>query len=319
MVCIDPIDSYHTITGLSKPKDILVNTTNLTTFITVMQTGSISAAAEKLFITQPAVSKRIKNLEDEFDVTLFDTVGRGIVPTQSANDLLPHAKQWLDNYDNFKINLKNSQQTVSGKLVIGTSHHIGLHHLPAVLKQFIQMYPAVQIEVNFVDSEEAHKAVLDGDVSMAFLTLPPVYDKRLTYHTLWSDPLYFVTGTLSPLANKINVTLEELANSPAILPAANTFTSQITLSEFAKHNLKPYATMSTNPLESIRMLVSVGLGWSVLPKTLINQDLEPIDLQKDIELQRHLGVVVNPSLTPSASVEALMDLLKPIDSNFDKS
>ena len=61
-----------------------MNTTNLNTFLAVMQTGSISQAADKLFITQPAVSKRIKNLEDEFDVTLFDTVGRGIIPTQAA-------------------------------------------------------------------------------------------------------------------------------------------------------------------------------------------------------------------------------------------
>ena len=290
-----------------------MNTTNLTTFITVMQTGSISGAAEKLFITQPAVSKRIKNLEDEFKVTLFDTLGRGIVPTAAANELLPHAKRGLDDYDNFKINIQNSQQTISGKLVIGTSHHIGLHHLPPVLKQFIQMYPSVQLEVHFVDSEAAHKAVLDGELSLAFLTLPPVYDKRLTYHTLWSDPLFFVTGTLSPLAKKSNVTLEQLAHYSAILPAANTFTSQITLAEFAKQNLKPYATMTTNPLESIRMLVSVGLGWSVLPQTLINHELATIDMAKDLELQRYLGAVINPSLTRSASVDALMQMLAPIE------
>lgn len=290
-----------------------MNTTNLTTFITVMQTGSISGAAEKLFITQPAVSKRIKNLEDEFKVTLFDTLGRGIVPTAAANELLPHAKRWLDDYDNFKINIQNSQQTISGKLVIGTSHHIGLHHLAPVLKQFIQTYPSVQLEVHFVDSEAAHKAVLDGELSLAFLTLPPVYDKRLTYHTLWSDPLFFVTGTLSSLAQKTNVTLEQLAHYSAILPAANTFTSQITLAEFAKQNLKPYATMTTNPLESIRMLVSVGLGWSVLPQTLINQELACIDMADEaLELQRYLGVVVNPSLTRSASVDALMQMLAPL-------
>ena len=212
-----------------------MNTTNLTTFVTVMNTGSISGAAEKLFITQPAVSKRIKNLEDEFNITLFDTVGRGIVPTQAASEMLPHAKRWLEDYENFKINLQHSKHIVSGKLVIGTSHHIGLHHLAPVLKHFIQAYPAVQLEVHFVDSETAHKAVLDGDLSLAFLTLPPVYDKRLTYHTLWSDPLYFMTGTLSPLASKSNVTLEQLARYPAILPSANTFTSQITLAEFAKH------------------------------------------------------------------------------------
>lgn len=292
-----------------------MNSTNLTTFITVMQTGSISAAAEKLYITQPAVSKRIKSLENELGVTLFDIIGRGIVPTQAANSLLNYAKRWLDDYENFCINLKSSQHTISGKLVIGTSHHIGLHHLPPVIKQFIQMYPAVQIEVRFLDSEEAHKSVLDGDVALAFLTLPPVYDKRLTYHTLWSDPLYFVTGTLSPLAKKLNVTLEQLAHYPAILPSANTFTSQITLAKFAKYNLRPYATMNTNPLESIRMLVSVGLGWSVLPQTLINQDLQPIDMKNKIELQRYLGLVINPNITRSASVDALLGLLTPIYPN----
>lgn len=286
-----------------------MNTTNLITFVTVMQTGSISGAAEKLFITQPAVSKRIKNLEDEFSVTLFDTIGRGIIPTESAHQLLPHAKRWIDDYETCKATLQHNQEVATGRLVIGTSHHIGLHHLPAVLKRFAQAYPAVQLEVHFVDSEEAHRAVLDGDVSLAFLTLPPTFDRRLRYHTLWSDPLYFVTGALSPLAQKTKVSLAQLAHHAAILPAANTFTSQITLAEFAKHNLRPYATMNTNPLESIRMLVSVGLGWSVLPQTLINQDLVKIDMADSIELQRHLGIVTNPALTRSASTDALISML----------
>lgn len=286
-----------------------MNTTNLATFVTVMQTGSISSAAEKLYITQPAVSKRIKNLEDEFGTALFDTVGRSIIPTAAAYDLLPFVRRWLDDYEACKASLQHAKEVASGRLVIGTSHHIGLHHLAHVLKRFIQTYPAVQLEVRFVDSEEAHKAVLEGEISLAFLTLPPTFDRRLNYHTLWSDPLYFVTGTLSPLAQKSKVSLLQLAHYPAILPAANTFTSQITLAEFAKHNLRPYATMSTNPLESIRMLVSVGLGWSVLPETLINQDLIKIDMAENIELQRHLGLVTNPNLTRSASMQALLSML----------
>lgn len=286
-----------------------MNTTNLATFVAVMQTGSISSAAEKLYITQPAVSKRIKNLEDEFGTALFDTVGRSIIPTAAAYDLLPFVRRWLDDYEACKASLQHAKEVASGRLVIGTSHHIGLHHLAHVLKRFIQTYPAVQLEVRFVDSEEAHKAVLEGEISLAFLTLPPTFDRRLNYHTLWSDPLYFVTGTLSPLAQKSKVSLLQLAHYPAILPAANTFTSQITLAEFAKHNLRPYAMMSTNPLESIRMLVSVGLGWSVLPETLINQDLIKIDMAENIELQRHLGLVTNPNLTRSASMQALLSML----------
>ncbi len=286
-----------------------MNTTNLATFVAVMQTGSISGAAEKLYITQPAVSKRIKNLEDEFGTVLFDTVGRSIIPTASAHELLPFVRRWLDDYEACRASLRHAKEVASGRLVIGTSHHIGLHHLAPVLRRFIQTYPAVQLEVRFVDSEEAHKAVLEGEISLAFLTLPPTFDRRLNYHTLWSDPLYFVTGTLSSLAQKSKVSLLQLAHYPAILPAANTFTSQITLAEFAKHNLRPYATMSTNPLESIRMLVSVGLGWSVLPETLINQDLIKIDMAENIELQRHLGLVTNPNLTRSASMQALLSML----------
>lgn len=286
-----------------------MNTTNLTTFITVMQTGSISAAAEKLYITQPAVSKRVKSLEEEFGVALFDTIGRGIVATDAAYELLPYAKKWLEDYESCKANLLHAKEVAMGRLVIGTSHHIGLHHLPPVLKHFIQTYPAVQVEVQFMDSETAHKAVLEGEVALAFLTLPPTFDRRLEYHTLWSDPLYFVTGVLSPLAQESDVSLLKLARHPAILPAANTFTSQITLAEFAKHNLRPYATMSTNPLESIRMLVSVGLGWSVLPETLINQDLVKIDMKEELELQRHLGLVINPSITRSSGTQALLTSL----------
>lgn len=286
-----------------------MNTTNLSTFITVMQTGSISGAAEKLFITQPAVSKRIKSLEDEFGTALFDTIGRGIIPTTSAHELLPYAKKWLEDYESCKANLLYSKEVATGRLVIGTSHHIGLHHLPPVLKQFIQTYPSVQLEVQFMDSETAHKAVLEGDVALAFLTLPPTFDRRLAYHTLWFDPLHFVTGVLSPLAQQSSISLLQLARHPAILPAANTYTSQITLAKFNKHNLRPFATMSTNPLESIRMLVSVGLGWSVLPETLINQDLVKIDLNENIELQRHLGLVINPNLTRSSGTDALLDML----------
>lgn len=288
-----------------------MNTNNLITLVTVMQMGSISGAAEKLCISQPAVSKRIKNLEEEFGVCLFDAIGRGVVPTEAAHQLCKHAKHWLDDYESCKALLQKQSEAIAGRLVIGTSHHIGLHHLPAVLKSFVQSHPAVQLEVHFLDSEEAHKAVLEGSVALAFLTLPPILDRRLTYHALWSDPLYFVSSPLSPLAQKSKVSLAMLLHYPAILPAANTFTSQITLAQFAKEGLRPCAQMHNNSLESIRMLVSVGLGWSVLPQTLINQDLVKIDMAQPIELQRHLGMVVNPALTRSASAQALIERLKP--------
>lgn len=286
-----------------------MNTASLQAFVTVMQTGSVSRAAEKLFLTQPAVSKRLRILEEEFGVSLFTPIGRGIQPTQAAQDLLPRAKRWLLDYEEIKHALSHAQDQVAGLLRIGTSHHIGLHHLPAALKSFVQAHPDVQLDVHFVDSEQAHQAVLSGELELAFLTLPPTFDARLSYREIWNDPLFFVVAPFHPLAKKSKdspLTLSDLAEYAAILPAANTYTSQITLAAFHQAGLSLKTSMSTNPLDSIRMLVSIGLGWSVLPKTLVDDDLTVLDIDK-LTLQRTLGMVWHPQRTLSKAARTLKD------------
>jgi DNA-binding transcriptional LysR family regulator len=283
-----------------------MNTASLQAFVTVMQTGSVSRAAEKLFLTQPAISKRLRILEEEFGVTLFTPIGRGIQPTQAAQDLFPRAKRWLLDYEEIKHILSHAQDQVAGLLKIGTSHHIGLHHLPAALKKFVQAHPEVQLDVHFVDSEQAHQAVLSGELELAFLTLPPTFDARLAYQDIWNDPLVFVVAPFHPLASKTALTLADLAEFPAILPAANTYTCQITLAAFHHAGLSLKTSMSTNPLDSIRMLVSIGLGWSVLPKTLVDADLCVLNIDQ-VLLQRTLGMVWHPQRTLSKAARTLKD------------
>src|SRR5690606_33724384 len=254
-------------------------------FVKVMETGSISLAADQLFITQPAVTKRIHSLEEYFGVKLFESAGRGVQATHAAHSLLPKVKNWLNELGDIHYTLSHEQGQVQGKLKIGTSHHIGLHHLPAHLRQYVQQFPEVTLDVHFVDSEQAHEQVLAGDLELAFLTLPPQGDSRLKYITTWNDPLVFVVAPFHPLAQVEHLTLEDLIQYPSLLPAAQTYTSQITLAEFEKYGLKPKVTMSNNSLESIRMLVSIGLGWSVLPKTLLNQDLKQLNLPSNMNRQ----------------------------------
>ena len=276
-------------------------------FIKVMETGSISLAADHLFITQPAVTKRIHSLEDYFGVKLFESAGRGVQATHAAHSLLPKVKNWLNELGDIHHTLSHDQTQIKGKLKIGTSHHIGLHHLPVHLRDYVQDFPEVTLDVHFVDSEQAHEQVLAGDLELAFLTLPPNLDARLKYVPLWNDPLVFVAAAFHPLAAQKNLSLEDLMQYPSLLPASHTYTAQITLAEFEKKALKPKVTMSNNPLESIRMLASIGLGWSVLPKTLVSQDLVTLDL--DLEMKRQLGIVWHPSRTQSKAAKALVDLM----------
>jgi DNA-binding transcriptional LysR family regulator len=296
---------------IPKHRHPTMNTTSLQAFVTVMQTGSVSRAADKLFLTQPAISKRLRILEEELGVTLFTPIGRGIQPTQAAQDLLPRAKRWLLDYEEIKHAMSLTQDQVAGLLRIGTSHHIGLHHLPTALKSFVQAHPEVELDVHFVDSEQAHQAVLAGELELAFLTLPPNFDPRLEYHEIWNDPLVFVVAPFHALAtkaknNQSSLTLEDLTHYPAILPAANTYTSQITLDAFHQAGLSLKTSMSTNPLDSIRMLVSIGLGWSVLPKTLVDADLVVLEID-DVILHRTLGMVWHPQRTLSKAARTLKE------------
>lgn len=277
-------------------------------FIKVMETGSISMAAELLFITQPAVTKRIHSLEEYFGVKLFESAGRGVQATHAAHSLLPKVKNWLNELGDIHHTLSHEQGQVQGKLKIGTSHHIGLHHLPSHLRDYVQAFPNVTLDVHFVDSEQAHEKVLAGDLELAFLTLPPQGDERLNYVTIWNDPLVFVAASFHPLSQQQNLTLQDLIQYPSLLPATQTYTSQITLAEFEKQGLKPKISMSNNPLESIRMLVSIGLGWSVLPKTLVNQELQQLDIA--LEMNRELGMVWHPGRTQSKAVLELIDMMK---------
>ena len=277
-------------------------------FVKVMELGSISMAADQLFITQPAVTKRIHSLEEYFGVKLFESAGRGVQATHAAHSLLPKVKNWLNELSDIHHTLSHEQNEVQGKLKLGTSHHMGLHHIPHHLRRYAQDYPNVRLDVRFVDSEQAHEQVLAGDLELAFLTLPPQLDPRLTYLTIWDDSLVFVAAPFHPLAQAKNLNLHDLTDYPSLLPATQTYTSQITLAEFEKQGAKPKVTMSNNSLESIRMLVSIGLGWSVLPKTMVSHELQQLDI--NLELHRQLGMVWHPGRSQSKAAQALVQLMQ---------
>ncbi|MEQ9508335.1 MAG: LysR family transcriptional regulator, partial [Alloalcanivorax xenomutans] len=136
-----------------------MDTQSLQAFMAVAESGSFSGAAERLFLTQPAVSKRIAVLEQQLGARLFDRVGRRIRLTEAGEALLPRARKVLQELEDMGRAINNLTGEVSGTLRIGTSHHIGLHRLPPVLRRFSREYPQVRLDIHFIDSEEAWEAV----------------------------------------------------------------------------------------------------------------------------------------------------------------
>jgi DNA-binding transcriptional LysR family regulator len=278
---------------------------NLQAFVSVAEAGSFSAAAEQLFLTQPAVSKRIAQLEAELDSRLFDRIGRHTALTESGRALLPRARRILAEVEDSRRAISNLSSRVTGPLRIGTSHHIGLHRLPPVLRRYTLDWPEVELDLHFMDSEQACRDVLHGRLELGIVTLPPEPADDLAVREVWPDPLDFVTGREHPLARPGRVSPARLCRHDAILPATGTYTRAIIEQALAPRGLTVPVRMATNYLETIKMLVSVGLGWSVLPRSMLDAELAVIEVD-GLRLQRRLGAVWHTRRTLSNAAQAML-------------
>lgn len=280
----------------------------LKAFIAVADAASFSLAAEQLYLTQPAVSKRISALESELQTRLFDRFGRAVTLTEAGQTLLPRARHILLELEDSVRTLSNLSGSVQGTLHFATSHHIGLHRLPPVLKQFVRRYPQVRLDIRFMDSEEACHAVELGELELAVVTLPPAPAASLRTQKVWEDPLTIVVAPDHPLAAKARPGLADLAAHPAILPSPNTYTRQIAEQAFSQLALKLDVALSINYLETIKMLVSVGIGWGLLPVTMLDRQLRALPVRV-LALQRQLGSVQHRDRTLSNAALTLCDML----------
>lgn len=292
-----------------------MDTALLQAFTAVAQSQSFSHAADSLHLTQPAISKRIQTLEQQLGVALFDRVGRRISLTEAGRALLPRAQQWLHDLDDMRRVVSDFTEQATGQLTgmltVGTSHHIGLHRLPPALRTFSHLHPHVHLDIRFIDSEQAYDAVLSGELELGIVTLPPVPDERLVSQVIWQDPLSFVAAHNHPLqatSSKRALQAKDLAEYAAILPSPNTFTRQLTERMFEKQGLVLQASMETNYLETIKMMVSIGLGWSVLPSNLCDDDVLELPVRA-MRITRQLGVVYHPRRVLSRAASSMLQLL----------
>lgn len=281
---------------------------SLSAFIAIAETGSFSAAGERLHLTQPAVSKRLASLESQLDVRLFDRLGREISLTEAGRALLPRAYQILNVLDDTRRALTNLNGDISGRLSLATSHHIGLHRLPPLLRAFTRAYPKVNLDIRFLDSEVAYDEVLHGRAELAVITLAPQTAEPIRARKVWDDPLDFVVAPEHPLARKSDISLADIAGFPAVFPGGNTFTHHIAQRLFEREGLRPNITMSTNYMETIKMMVSIGIAWSVLPRTMLDDQVVRLPLA-GIQLSRQLGYITHTERTLSNAAIAVMALL----------
>ena len=281
---------------------------SIRTFLSLAKTGSFSRSAEALFVTQPAVSKRIASLETSLGMRLFDRIGKQVQLTEAGHALIPGSKRIVAEMDESQRILGNLDGTMHGTLSMVTSHHIGLHRLPAVLRKYTRQYPDVVLDIRFMDSEQAFPKILHGEIELAIVTLPNTPPGNLKHIPVWSDPMHCVVSRQHSLARLNKVTHKQLLQHAAILQTPGTHTRKLVDAALG-HSQPQKILLETNYLETIKAMVQAGLGWSMLPDSMIDKTLRTVSIGK-LKIDRHLGVVVHEKRTLSNAAKGMLELLQ---------
>jgi len=187
-----------------------VQINQINAFLAIAELESFSLAAERLHVTQPAVSKRIRQLESILKVPLFDRIGKRSILTPNGKAFKPHAERILQELESFRSGLSRQKGAPAGTLGFATSHHIGLHRLPKVLRDFKVLYPQVDLDLRFMDSEDACTAIAANKLELAIVTLPELADERLYCEPVWIDQLVVVLAADHELATRTDIVPDTL-------------------------------------------------------------------------------------------------------------
>ncbi len=286
-----------------------MDTQHLQAFVAIAESGSFSAAASRLHLTQPAISKRIALLEEQLSSALFDRIGRQVVLTQAGQVLLSKARLILNEVIAAQRAIADLKGDVEGSLSIATSHHVGLHYLPPFLREFSTRFPQVKLDLHFSDSEQAYHEILQGRFDLAIITLALEQEPRLQSYQLWHDQLHFVAAPTHPLATQPHLQLADLSQHPAVMPDTATYTTQLINKLFERQNASLSIGMVSNHLDTIKMLLSIGLGWGVLPKRIVDKELTILDV-RHAPIMRPLGCIHHKQRTLNNAAKVFLQMLQ---------
>ena len=282
-------------------------------FYIVAKEGSISRAANILFISQPAITLQIKKLESELGVSLFTRTKHGVVLTEEGNILFEYIKVAMDNIINGENALSNLKNLDSGIIRIGASTTVSKHIVMPYLEKFHEMYPKIEIQIVNSLTTNLLKELRNGNLDILFLNLPMDENKDLKIIPITDVHDIFVGNKKYFDLTKGKISLEELNNYPLLFQKMPSNTRSY-LNNYLKSNntnLKPQLEVVSYNL--IMDLVSAGFGIGYATKEFIKSELEKKELY-EIKVEpsvpkRFIGIATIDKKTPNYSVKKLIQMI----------
>ena len=276
-------------------------------FITTVECGSFTKAADILGYAQSSVSKMIADLETDWNVVLLERSRAGVQLTSDGTAMLPYARELLNSYRKVQEQAASLSGMATGLIRIGTFSSVATHWIPSIIKRFQNDYPGIRYELLLGDYGEIEQWIFEGRVDCGFLRLPT----RVEYETisLGKDEYVAVLPVDHPLAQKDVLSPNDLDGQPFMLLEHGGKTEVSELLE--KHRVTPDVRFTTWDDYAILSLVESGLGIGVLPRLILRRIPYRVEIRSFTEpFFREIALAMKRGGTSSVAVQRFVQYLE---------
>jgi len=264
------------------------------TFLAVATFGGFHRAAEAVRVSQPAVSARIKALEDSLGVRLFDRSRNGLTLSEAGRTFKPYAEQLLRTASLARQAVHELQPASASPLQIASALSISVYFLPEVLKHFQRTNPNVTISIRSGHSKEVLEMVLSEEAEIGLAR--SLQHPEVETISLRDDPLLLIAATKEGPRHSAHVRLEEVAGLPLIFYERGSSDWTLTHGLFRRAGLVANVALEVDSIETAKRMVERGLGLAFLPQISVGLEiglgrLKPVNILDAEPLRRSLDAI----------------------------
>ncbi len=285
----------------------------LRAFCQTVRLGSVSRAAEALFVSQPAISQQLQALERELGVGLFERSGRRLIPSREGQVLFEMAQPLVEDLDGLEARFRDKVSGLdAGELNIAANSSTILYLLPRIIERFRQVHPDVRLTLHNAISADGTDLLREDAADLAVGSMTDV-PADLSYAPAYRFEQMLITPRDHPLASG-ELSLEAISRCPLVLPPKRQITYRLVDQVFQRHRLPYTVALEVGGWEVIKQYVAMGMGISIVPALCLN-DADPDKLvarsMHEWFPERSYGVIVRRGKALSAQARAFVELIQP--------
>lgn len=271
-------------------------------FLTVVETGTFTAAADKCHVSQPSLSLLIAKLENEAGGSLFDRGRSGARLTARGQSLLPHAREILHEVEAARRDWMALDGFEHGEVVLGCLPTTGTYILPRILRTFRKKFPRLEVRLREESSPLLAETLRRGDVDLALVDEAGT-GPGLSWNVLFSEPLLVAVPEAHPLAPRGAIGIEALRDEPLIIMKSGHGFRTIVTDFLETRGILPRVVYESAGIDTVQALVEAGLGLSLVPRMVRKSegiaylDILPPTPTRTISLAQREGQGLSPAAT----------------------